>query len=400
MDDGPAGSSLEDSRAQSTVHRALQRVRPANMLTTSRHFGVHMPGPLAGIRIVELAGLGPVPFAVNMLANMGAEVVRISRPPSNPAALTGWSPFLGTEVYADLKNPDDVAMVIELVESADVFLEGMRPGVTERLGLGPDVCLAHNSRLIYGRMTGWGQEGPMAKMAGHDINYIGLTGVLHAIGPKEAPVPPMSFIGDYGGGSLFLIVGILTALFERTTTGRGQVIDAAVVDGASVLMQPFLEMSNGGAFSTERESNQLDGGAPYYRVYECRDGKFMAVGAMEPQFYSAFVKVLGLEESELLNRDDRTNWLALREQFAAIFATDDRDNWTARFEGIDACVTPVLTHLEAPDHPHMKARGTITRRNGELKAAPAPRLSAHPQHLNEARSGTKSTLPEVVARWK
>ena len=359
-----------------------------------------MPGPLAGIRIVELAGLGPVPFAVNMLANMGAEVVRISRPPTNPAALTGWSPFLGTEVFADLKNSDDVAMVLELVESADVFLEGMRPGVTERLGLGPGVCLDRNSRLIYGRMTGWGQEGPMSKMAGHDINYISLTGVLHSIGPTEAPVPPLRFIGDYGGGSLFLLVGILTALFERTTTGKGQVIDAAVVDGASVLMQPFLEMSNGGVFSTERESNSLDGGAPYYRVYECRDGKFMAVGAMEPQFYAAFIKVIGLDETMLLDRDDKANWPALREQFEAIFKTDDRDGWTARFDGIDACVTPVLTHLEAPEHPHIKARNTITRRGGELKAAPAPRLSAHPIDFDEQRSGKKSTLSEVVAHWK
>ncbi|CAB4615005.1 unannotated protein [freshwater metagenome] len=359
-----------------------------------------MSGPLAGIRIVELAGLGPVPFAVNMLANMGAEVVRISRPPANPAALTGWSPFLGTEVYADLKNPDDVAKVLELVDGADVFLEGMRPGVTERLGLGPNVCVDRNSRLIYGRMTGWGQEGPMSKMAGHDINYISLTGILHSIGPKEFPVPPMSFIGDYGGGSLFLIVGILTALFERTTTGQGQVIDAAVVDGASVLMQPFLEMSNGGAFSTERESNSLDGGAPYYRVYECKDGKFVAVGAMEPQFYSAFTKTLGLDETTLLDRDDKTNWLALREQFAAIFLTDDRDSWTARFEGIDACVTPVLTHLEAPDHPHMKARNSITRHDGELKAAPAPRLSAHPFDVDAQRVGSRSTLNEVVRQWK
>lgn len=392
---------MEDSLSQS-ISSLIQRLRCCTEYaqTSLRRLGVLMSGPLTGIRIVELAGLGPVPFAVNMLANMGAEVVRISRPPTNPAALTGWSPFLGTEVFADLKNADDVAMVLELVERADVFLEGMRPGVTERLGLGPDVCLERNAKLIYGRMTGWGQEGPLAKMAGHDINYISLTGVLHSIGPKEFPVPPMSFIGDYGGGSLFLIVGILTALFERTTTGKGQVIDAAVVDGASVLMQPFLEMSNGGAFSTERESNSLDGGAPYYRVYECRDGKFIAVGAMEPQFYSALTKTLGLDETTMLDRDDKANWLALREQFAAIFLTDDRDNWTARFDGIDACVTPVLTHLEAPDHPHMKARNTITRRNGELKAAPAPRFSAHPIDVNEQRVGSKSTLDEVVQEWK
>lgn len=341
----------------------------------------HRNGPLAGIRVVEFAGLGPGPHAAALLADLGAEIVCVQRPGLIPGAE---GPFDQIQrgrrvVEVNLKDPDQVEQVLGLIERADVLIEGFRPGVTERLGLGPDVCLERNPRLVYGRMTGWGQQGPLAEVAGHDINYISLTGVLHAIGRKgERPVPPLNMVGDFGGGSMFLVFGILAALVERQSSGKGQVIDAAMVDGVMALSHMMWAFRGLGKWSDERGVNLLDGGAPFYDTYETADGKYMAVGAIEPQFYALLLQGLGLDPAELPAQHDTTTWPQLRKVFTEKFLSKTRDEWVAIFDGTDACVSPVLTFAEAPSHPHIAARGSLIELDGVTQHAPAPRFSRTP----------------------
>jgi alpha-methylacyl-CoA racemase len=335
-------------------------------------------GPLHGLRIVELAGIGPVPHAATLFADLGADVVRVQRPGQAVQASGVCDQTLRGRriVEADLKDPADIESILDLVERADILLEGFRPGTTERLGLGPDRCAERNPRLIYGRMTGWGQDGPLADRAGHDINYIAVTGLLHAIGRAgERPVPPLNLVGDFGGGSMFLLVGVLSALHEREQSGRGQVVDAAMVDGALALSHFVWSLRGDGRYSDERGVNLVDGGAPFYDAYETSDGKFVAVGAMEPQFYSQFVAGLGLDESALPDRMDRQNWDSLRSTFADLFRTRTRDDWAKLFAPTDACVSPVLTFAEAPEYEHIAVRESLTELDGVVQHAPAPRFS-------------------------
>jgi alpha-methylacyl-CoA racemase len=353
--------------------------------------------PLTGIRVVELAGIGPGPHACMMLADLGAEVVRIVRPgvsePPTPYTLRG-----RTTVQADLKDPVDRDRVLGLLARADVLVEGYRPGVAERLGLGPAEVQAANPRLVYGRMTGWGQTGPLATSAGHDINYISLTGALHAIGTAEGPVPPLNLVGDFGGGSMLLVNGILAALVQRATTGVGQVVDAAMVDGVAVLLAGILELRPLGMWTDDPADNILDGAAPYYRTYRCADGGFMAAGAVEPQFYELLVRGLGLDPSDLPDRDEKANWAELGERFAAVFATRPRAHWEQVYDGTDACVTPVLSFTEAPSHPQVAARGVLVAGTGdEVVAGAAPVLSAG--HTRPAGPSEVGTLDEALAGW-
>lgn len=343
-----------------------------------------MPGPLTGLRVVELAGLGPGPHAAMILADLGADVVRIERPTSDPRRDPfGYPP--GTRDYllrgrrsvvADLKDTAGTGFVLSLVDRADVLIEGFRPGVAERLGVGPDVCLARNARLVYGRMTGWGQDGPMAARAGHDINYVSVTGALHAIRTEgNRPTVPLNIVGDFGGGSLFLVTGIMAALWERERSGRGQVVDAAIIDGTSVSLQMMWSMRGAGTWRDRPASNLLDTGAPFYDTYRCADGRHVAVGALEERFYARLLAGLGLANAGLPPRQDRSAWPVLRERFAAAFATRTRDEWAREFAGTDACVTPVLSFAEAGDHPQIAARGTLVEIDGVQQAAPAPRFS-------------------------
>ena len=335
-----------------------------------------MAGPLAGLRVVELAGIGPGPHAAMILGDLGADVVRIDRP-----GATGADPMLRNRrfVVADLKSEHGRELVLKLVAKTDVLIEGYRPGVTERLGLGPDDCAEVNDRLVYARMTGWGQTGPRSQQAGHDINYISLNGVLHSIGRvNERPVPPLNLVGDFGGGSMFVLIGILAALWERQTSGKGQVIDAAMVDGSSVLVQMMWGMRAMGMWTDERGTNMLDGGAPYYDTYECADGRYVAVGAIESQFYAAMLAGLGLDAADLPEQNDRARWPELRARFTEVFASRDRDHWAKVFADSDACVTPVLAFGEVETEPHITQRNTFYRARGGLQPLPAPRFSRTP----------------------
>src|SRR4051794_510165 len=316
-----------------------------------------------------------------LLAELGADVLKVDRPgggspiaPADEEALHRSRP----SVAVDLKRPDGRDVLLRLAERADVLVEGLRPGVTERLGLGPGDCLARNPRLVYARMTGWGQDGPLAATAGHDINYLSLTGALHAIGPAEQPVPPLNIGADFGGGSMFLLVGILAALLERGASGRGQVVDAAMVDGASSLVTMIYGMLGAGLWRDRRAGNLLDGGAPFYDVYTCADGRHVAVGALEPQFYAALLEGLGLSGALPGEQYDVARWPEHRRRFSEAFAGRTRDEWAAVFEGTDACVTPVLGLTEAPGHPHLAARRTFVERDGTTLPAPAPRFSRTP----------------------
>ena len=341
-------------------------------------------GPLAGLRVLELAGIGPGPHACMLLADLGAKVIRIERRQSAellPGAGAESDQLLrGREIrYADLKDPADVARILDLVQTFDVLVEGFRPGVTERLGLGPDACLSRNPRLVYGRMTGWGQTGPLAHDAGHDINYLSLTGILDNIGRAEGrPVPPLNLVGDFGGGSMFLVVGILAALWERVQSGRGQVVDAAIVDGAGVLAQMQWSLRGAGAWFSGRGRNALDGSAPFYDTYECADGRYVAVGCLEPQFFAAMLGGLRLDPATLPGQWEQNRWGELRDALAAAFLSRSRDEWAKAFEGTDACVTPVLTYEEALDNAHLRARGAFVRIDGVDQPAPAPRFSRTP----------------------
>ncbi|WP_157571086.1 CaiB/BaiF CoA transferase family protein [Nocardioides insulae] len=335
-----------------------------------------MDKPLTGVHVIEMAGIGPGPHAAMILSDLGATVTRIDRPGSHVPEDAEHS-LRGREVQIrDLKNPDDIAAVLDLIAGADVLLEGLRPGVMERLGLGPETALERNPRLVYARMTGWGQDGPWAKAAGHDINYISLTGALHAIGPKDHPVPPLNLVGDFGGGSMLVVQGILAALVQRGTTGKGQVVDAAMVDGVSVLLQLILELRAGRGWTDGREENMLDGGAPFYRTYRCADDGFMAVGAIEPQFYALLIKGLGLEADQIPDRNDKGAWPELHKVLEEAFIAQPRAHWEGIFDATDACVSPVLSFEEAVEHPHMAARSSLRRgKNGDVVAGIAPRFS-------------------------
>ncbi|MPY80837.1 MAG: CoA transferase [Actinophytocola sp.] len=336
-----------------------------------------MSGPLTGLRVVELAGIGPGPHAAMMLADLAADVVRIERPAAQPAAGRPDPLLRGRRlVTTDLKTEKGRALVLRLAAKADVLIEGYRPGVAERLGVGPADCHAVNPRLVYGRMTGWGQEGPFAPRAGHDINYISLTGALHAIGrPGERPVPPLNLVGDFGGGSMLLFGGILAALWERERSGQGQVVDAAMVDGAGLLMQMMWAMRGEGQWRDERGVNLLDGGAPFYDTYECADRRYVAAGAIEPQFYTELLAGLGLDPATLPGQHDRDRWPELRARLAQSFREHPRDHWAKVFDGSDACVTPVLTMAEATEHEHLADRGSFVDLDGVAQPAPAPRFS-------------------------
>ena len=336
-------------------------------------------GPLEGIRVLEMAGIGPGPFCGMLLSDLGAEVIRIDRVSPGgglPAPLGELSGRGRRSISVDLKQPRGVAIVLDLVATADVFLEGFRPGVAERLGLGPEVCRVRNPQLVYGRMTGWGQNGPLAARAGHDINYVGLTGALHAIGRAgERPVPPLNLVADYGGGAMFLAVGVLAALVERGRSGRGQVVDAAMVDGAALLTSPIYQLFAAGIWADERGSNILDGAAPFYDTFEAADGRYLAVGPIEPQFYVQMVEGLDLDPGALPAQLDSTTWGEVKAEFAARFLTRSRDEWEAKFADSDACVTPVLSLEEAPLHPHNVAREVFVEIDGVVQPGPAPRFS-------------------------
>ncbi|MFH6784533.1 MULTISPECIES: CaiB/BaiF CoA transferase family protein [Methylobacterium] len=360
--------------------------------------GTGQVGPLAGLRIVEFAGIGPGPFAAMLLADMGADLVRLDRPGgADPYSKTVVSRGRPT-VTVDLKDPADAAGTLALLERADALIEGFRPGVMERLGLGPDAVLARNPRLVYGRMTGWGQDGPLAKSAGHDITYLAVTGALAAIGPAEHPVPPLNLVGDYGGGALYLVTGILAALLSAGRTGRGQVVDAAICDGAASLMAMFSELASQGRWTDQREANLLDGGAPWYRTYPCADGRHVAIGPLEPQFYALFRRLAGLDaDPDFDRRDDPEMWPVLRAKLEAVFLTRTRDEWCNLLEGTDACVAPVLTLSEAPGHPHLAARETFVTHDGTVQPAPAPRFSGTPSAIRSP-SGPLS-LSQAIHRW-
>jgi alpha-methylacyl-CoA racemase len=339
-------------------------------------------GPLAGYRIVEMAGIGPAPFAAMLLADMGAEVIRVDRREAADLGLPGREPKFDVlhrgrrSIAIDVKVEAGREVVKRLAAKADAIVEGFRPGVMERLGLGPDQLLAANPKLVFGRMTGFGQHGPLASAAGHDIDYIALAGALHAIGRKgEAPVPPLNLVGDFGGGGMFLAFGVVCALLEAQRSGKGQVVDAAMIDGAATLMALMFGMFSQGSWKDERGVNVLDTGAPWYDTYATRDGKWLAVGAIEARFYAAFVERLGLDPKGLPKQHDRSGWPELKRRFAEAIATKTRDEWDGIFSGSDACVAPVLGLSEVAQHPHNAARGTFVTRDGVLQPAPAPRFS-------------------------
>ena len=358
-------------------------------------------GPLTGLRVVELQGIGPGPFCGMMLADMGAEIIRVDR----SAALGSGARSADVlargrkSIAVDLKNPQGVETVLKLVETADVLLEGFRPGVTERLGLGPDVCLERNPKLVYGRMTGWGQTGTMAHAAGHDINYISLSGVLHAIGePGSRPTPPLNLVGDFGGGGMLLAFGIVAALYERGISGKGQVIDAAMTDGSALLMNSIFGLMEQGVWNQNRGSNLLDGGAHFYGTYETKDGRFVSIGSIEPQFYALLLEKTGLDQDpDLAKQMSRDDWPKLREKLAAVLATKTRDDWDEIMLGTDICYAPILNFDEAVAHPHNQARNTFVASADILQAAPAPRFSRTEPELPEPPVAPGEHSEEVLA---
>jgi alpha-methylacyl-CoA racemase len=370
-------------------------------------------GPLSGIKIIELAGIGPAPFTCMMLADAGAQVLRLERAPAGAVesgeefAKSGAGSYWDllnrsrSSVGIDLKNPDALELVLELVEQADGLIEGFRPGVAERLGVGPGDCFARNKRLVYGRMTGWGQEGPMASMAGHDIDYIAIGGALWSLGRADsAPVPPLNLVGDFGGGGMLLAFGMVAALLEAARSGEGQVVDAAMVDGSASLMTMIHAFHRHGLWNDERGQNMLDTGAPFYEVYETADGKWMAVGGIESQFYAELIRGLGLEgDSSFPSQMSRYQWPAMKARFAEIFKTKTRDEWSAIFDGTDACVVPVLSPWEAHLHPHNVARSTFVEVNGTVQPAPAPRFSRTPSAISKPPSPPGADTVSALLEW-
>ncbi len=363
-----------------------------------------MSGPLSGVKMLEVAGIGPGPFCAMMLADLGADIIRIDRADK----VTGADPAQPSldvlnrgrrSIGVNLKDPDGVAAVLELVEQSDALIEGFRPGVMERLGLGPEVCLERNPRLVYGRMTGWGQNGPMAHVAGHDINYMSLTGALAAIGRAgQPPTPPLNLVADFGGGGMVLALGIASALVERAGSGKGQVVDAAMVDGVSVMMSIFHGMTAMGVWTEEHGTNMLDSGAHWYDAYETSDGKYVSVGPVEPQFYALMLDKMGLDAAEY-PQYDQSRWPELKERFTEIFKTRTRDEWCDLLEGTDACFAPVLTMSEAPTHPHNVARGTFVTEYGVPQAAPAPRFSRTPGSIDAPPPHAGQHTAEVLASF-
>ncbi len=364
-----------------------------------------MGGPLQGIKVVELAGIGPAPMCAMLLADLGAEVIRVDRLAPADLGIDSGRQYNLLErsrrsIAVDLKSAEGVEVVLKLAEQADALIEGFRPGVTERLGLGPDVCLARNPRLVYGRMTGWGQDGPMALAAGHDINYIALTGVLDAIGTSGGqPVPPLNLVGDFGGGALYLAFGVLAGLLEARTSGQGQVIDAAMVDGAASLLTAIYGMYGSGSWQLERGTNILDTGAHFYGTYECADGKWISIGSIEAKFHAELLEKLGLEESDIPDRMDRSRWVEHKKRLTELFLSKTRDEWCAVMEGSDVCFAPVLSMAEAPSHPHNVARGTFVEVDGVIQPGPAPRFSRTPGQVQSPPPDPGQHSEAILADW-
>lgn len=356
-----------------------------------------MSGPLTGFRIIELAGIGPGPYAGQLLADMGAEVIVVHRPGFVMPSIDGRGK---KSIVVDIRQAEGADIVRQLCKTADALIEGLRPGVTERLGVGPEDCQALNPKLVYGRMTGWGQTGPWAKTAGHDINYISITGALEAMGKKDnAPFPPLNFVGDYGGGTMFLVTGVLAALLQAQKTGKGDIVDAAIIDGTSSMMGIVYSLHALGQWRTDRQSNLLDGAMPYYRCYQTQDQKYMAVGCIEPQFFAIMMEILDVDTEAFGAQNNPKLWASQHEKLEAVFASKSRDEWAALFDGTDACVTPVLTYLEAPEHPQNSARGGLNEHNGRIHPGPAPRFGLSqnsPDHaLADPGGDTRALLTEA-----
>jgi alpha-methylacyl-CoA racemase len=365
-------------------------------------------GPLAGIRVVEVAGIGPAPLGCMVLADLGAEVVRVDRSSGPGLSLVPYRKDIlargRRSVAVDLKATGGADVVRRLADTADVFVEAFRPGVAERLGIGPDDLLARNPRLVYARMTGWGQDGPLAQRAGHDIDYASIVGAIAAVGePGRKPVAPLNLVADFGGGSMFLVTGVLAALLERATSGRGQVVDVAMVDGVSTLLAMLHSHRASGIWQDKRGSNLLDGGAPFYDTYECRDGGWVAVGALERQFFAELVRVLAESTpgfaAQVPDQHDMARWPQLRALFERTFATRSRDEWAALFDGVDACVAPVLSAGEAPSHPHVSARKTLVESDGVVQPAPAPRFSRTPGAISRPPRQPGEDTRETLLDW-
>lgn len=355
-----------------------------------------MTGPLSGVRVLEFEAIGPAPFACMILSDMGADVVRIGRPRATPDQPTAMTRGRRT-VALDLKSAEGRAVALDLMTRAEIVIEGMRPGVMERLGLGPDEALRRNPALVYGRITGWGQTGPLAEAAGHDINYVALSGALGAVGTPETPIVPLNLVGDFGGGSMFLLTGCLAALTHARATRQGQVVDAAMIDGAALLMTPFFERVSRGQWADKRSSNMLDGGTPWYGVYPCADEAFVSIGPIEPQFYRLFLERVGLaDDADFVRQNDARAFPAMRHKLSALFLSQPRSHWCALLEGTDVCFAPVLTMTEAAAHPHIAARGTIATKDGTMQPAPAPRFSATP---SKAQNGCDVAADEIAADW-
>lgn len=358
-------------------------------------------GPLVGIRVIEMKGIGPGPYAGMLLADLGAEVIVVERSNKpNPAGLPSAKDLHGRgkrSIALNLKTKEGLEVLMKLVESADMLFEGFRPGVAERLGYGPDVCLNRNPKLVYGRMTGWGQTGPLAQTAGHDINYISIAGALAAIGGEDKPVPPLNLVGDYAGGSLFLVMGMLAALYEAERSGKGQVVDAAISDGTASLMSMFNSMGSIGRWSPKRQSNLLDGAAHFYDVYETADGKFVSIGPIEPQFYQLLIDKLGLDADVFSDQLNPAKWPMMKKQMQEVFKTKTQQEWTDLLEGSDACFAPVLDYTEAPDHPHNIARGTFIDINGVKQPGPMPIFSRSQPLKPEAPQVEGMSTDEILA---
>jgi len=362
-------------------------------------------GVLSGYKIVEFAGIGPAPMCAMLLSDMGAEVLRLDRAEEANLGIPTDAKYSvlhrgRRSVALDLKRPEATAAALKLIERADALIEGFRPGVMERLGLGPEQCLARNPRLVYGRMTGWGQEGPLAHASGHDINYIALTGALHSIGRRgEAPVPPLNLVGDFGGGGVYLALGVVGALLEAQKSGKGQVIDVAMVDGAASLMAAIYGLRAAGRWTDQRGDNILDTGTHYYNVYETRDGKYVSVGSIEPKFYAELLRLAGLEHEELPRQNDKPSWPVLTERLAAIFRTKTRDEWCHLMEGSEVCFAPVLSMQEAPAHPHNRHRGTFVEVEGVVQPGPAPRFSRTPSAVQRPPARPGEHTEEASREW-
>ena len=359
-------------------------------------------GPLVNLKVIEFQGIGPGPYCGMMLADMGAEVIRVDRIPFSSESEKG-TDFLGRgrqSIALDLKHPEGRTTALRLIDASDILIEGFRPGVMERIGLGPDICLARNEGLVYGRMTGWGQTGTLSSAAGHDINYISLSGVLHAIGhEEEKPTVPLNLVGDFGGGGMLLAFGILAAIYERSQSGKGQVVDAAMTEGSALLMNAIFGLMNSGTWSEARGTNLLDGGSHFYNTYETSDGKFISIGAIEPKFYSLLLEKLGIGQvSDLPNQMARQDWPGLKKKFSEIFKTKSRDEWDELMMGTDICYAPVLSYGEAKKHPHNISRGTFVERDGGYEAAPAPRFSRSSPKLPESDVPAGSQSIDILRR--